>query len=990
MMEVTWTPKKRQIKPTIELARAFAHADPLLYTLTSGEEDATYGKTGIVVDSDQQQPNQQATGQLTRTSEDPLSLPLPLNTIIAPSGLHDIVSESLERDFSLCELHDEQKVKSNRSLQSLQYDSSWLSFLYRCKEKIFSNQVRVQSDLLVSSNLVSNDVDTSKNLFFKPVALSRARLRLDHLHTRSRMMHRVEDGIVHLTQKECIDSIRRLRTLLRKAWKQNEFTQALHIVIHAVKLLIDTSSPLQYPFLWAHVMEVLSDFILSLVKSLQMNSEKDSSATYNEWVARVASIRELLPRLYIQLALCQCSSFVSMRTMSEAKNDMTLLNHICTAIRGLGNPLVNLYCRAWFAHTGRSVLYSYFNKHGANRELKIRWCRISLSSLHDYAMCINDKRNRCAIEVRTAQNQGWSTQRKVNMSAVEWIVQALGDCVYEECFEDALTHCMNLDEGFKALLSGFPSHLVAKNASRLLNLLNKELWDEETQMVALYRITEALIAEFPRSKKNSYVQYVSALWSSIKTLSCKTDFVHCTAALIHLLTLTQASSELLNTIQQVLLEQLTSMRGNPEVLGYLELDLQRICQVAATSRFNTPNFGSWTKDGTSAFNFALQVCEYISNNPRKRTLGKLLLKNCSGFLGVTTPQLNLALARDLHDTIDAKTPEEECCEIGALICQFIAAADLEGNLEQKFQFLGDCRASFPSLETVQQHIIVSSASLAMQKLESMPGCTHNKQSKNFARSCLAFCHISTPSIQGVKRRFTLSCYCAQVAFSNGLLPQMDRHLKEALNAFDNISVEADRLEYVKYFLGCVTTVLGPPVNSLHYLREVYSRLQNVDKWDPSLGLRAYGRLALLQCLGSTPWARLVEGCPMPRLDAPLFSFYQASETSITEFAMEIVKSLWDEDVAILKTNSRQTDEDSDEGEFRFYAQQTCSAVCLHFAEILLTYYCYESTQQEAADRFIYNLVETAESLALKNHSPSSLQRCQQILKKLAIPSRHKS
>ena len=59
---------------------------------------------------------------------------------------------------------------------------------------------------------------------------------------------------------------------------------------------------------------------------------------------QIASIRELLPRLYLQLSILKCNKFLSDDRHREVLADISL------AARGIGDPLVSNYLRYCLSH----------------------------------------------------------------------------------------------------------------------------------------------------------------------------------------------------------------------------------------------------------------------------------------------------------------------------------------------------------------------------------------------------------------------------------------------------------------------------------------------------------------------------------------------------------------------------------------------------------------------------------------------------------------
>lgn len=75
----------------------------------------------------------------------------------------------------------------------------------------------------------------------------------------------------------------------------------------------------------------------------------DVKETCLNWFYKIASIRELLPRLYLEIALIKSMSFLSQNEFNQ-----TLLR-LCHTIRGIGDPLIAGYVRCYLCRVGPTV-----------------------------------------------------------------------------------------------------------------------------------------------------------------------------------------------------------------------------------------------------------------------------------------------------------------------------------------------------------------------------------------------------------------------------------------------------------------------------------------------------------------------------------------------------------------------------------------------------------------------------------------------------------
>lgn len=79
-----------------------------------------------------------------------------------------------------------------------------------------------------------------------------------------------------------------------------------------------------------------------------MVSESAKETCLN-WFYKVASIRELLPRLYVEIAILKSYSFLDLGDIKQT------LERLTKTIRGIGDPLVAAYARCYLCRVGMTV-----------------------------------------------------------------------------------------------------------------------------------------------------------------------------------------------------------------------------------------------------------------------------------------------------------------------------------------------------------------------------------------------------------------------------------------------------------------------------------------------------------------------------------------------------------------------------------------------------------------------------------------------------------
>lgn len=138
------------------------------------------------------------------------------------------------------------------------------------------------------------------------------------------------------------------------------------------------------------------------------------------------------------------------------------------------------------------------------------------------------------------------------------------------------------------------------------------------------------------------------------------------------------------------------------------------------------------------------------------------------------------ISRALHDSIDSLSPEGEQRHVASLICGFIHKIDFGRDLEQQLNVYVECRAAFCNLDLVKDKLIMCVVDLAVKAYRYVKG-RHTKKTGAFVKACLAYAHITIPSIMDIFRRIELMLHCAQVGLLNQCLPQTDTFLKVEIN-----------------------------------------------------------------------------------------------------------------------------------------------------------------------------------------------------------------
>ncbi|XP_027061539.2 uncharacterized protein [Coffea arabica] len=310
------------------------------------------------------------------TEEKAYSLPrLPAGThplSTSPETLHqvDLVhKEKEENDFfdplskinekkevSFEDFQDEEITGGPSNEASVQSSSKeWTSF-----KKILMQRFSASKNIPLSS--ISNAImKTGKVTDKSPVD--------SHLEELDDPQKFTEEGLKVISQREYVLRLYELKDEIALSWSKKEHVTSLKLCIRVARLLMDTSVVQFYPTLFVlatDVMDMLGDmvwqrirqkaehtedrkFVSSLPDDFEANSiSDDAKETCNNWFSKIGSIRELLPRIYLELAVLPCWRFL-------VDNPMSSLQRLAMMTRGIADPIALAYCHLYMVHRAQKL-----------------------------------------------------------------------------------------------------------------------------------------------------------------------------------------------------------------------------------------------------------------------------------------------------------------------------------------------------------------------------------------------------------------------------------------------------------------------------------------------------------------------------------------------------------------------------------------------------------------------------------------------------------
>uniref|UniRef100_A0A1B0BFB4 VPS35 endosomal protein-sorting factor-like n=1 Tax=Glossina palpalis gambiensis TaxID=67801 RepID=A0A1B0BFB4_9MUSC len=243
----------------------------------------------------------------TRVSSSSISLlndPL-LLTLDGTDPLSQFARQEQESIDPLTQMASEYETFQKSKTKKREKDVSLAddSFNWNAKRLSILNKFTTSEKLSISTSFlsVSNAGTGTDAIKVHTVVSDKLKFRLEQLDDFEDTSIR---HLMDLTQQDYIQRIEQLNQELVQSWHNDQRVKALKIAIQCSKMLSDTSVLSFYPSQFVLITDILDIF----GKLLNTESARD---TCQNWFFKVASIRELLPRLYVEIAILKCYEFLN-------------------------------------------------------------------------------------------------------------------------------------------------------------------------------------------------------------------------------------------------------------------------------------------------------------------------------------------------------------------------------------------------------------------------------------------------------------------------------------------------------------------------------------------------------------------------------------------------------------------------------------------------------------------------------------------------------
>ncbi|XP_037897035.1 VPS35 endosomal protein sorting factor-like isoform X2 [Glossina fuscipes] len=705
------------------------------------------------------------------------------------------------------ETFQKSKTKKREKDVSLADDS----FNWNAKRLSILNKFTTSEKLSISTSFlsVSNAGTGTDAIKVHTVVSDKLKFRLEQLDDFEDTSIR---HLMDLTQQDYIQRIEQLNQELVQSWHNDQRVKALKIAIQCSKMLSDTSVLSFYPSQFVLITDILDIFgklVYERLKqkaysgpesSRQLNTESARDTCQN-WFFKVASIRELLPRLYVEIAILKCYEFLNECSYENILQRLTLM------IRGIGDPLIAVYVRCYLVRIGATVTsikeYMYNNFKD--------FLTIYQSNQMIFAGSIRSELNRQRVDM--------TKYLSLYGPAVNFILQAVAykNNFYTEEIVKQVKTIKNNGPILMAILQALTSEFIAARASEIVHLLSQSHTEGISKSQLFRALGLSMSVCVPLCEERS--GFLKEAFLTINTFTDPSEYITCVETWSQFIASNFPISET-NRLLHEIITRLSSTKICEKHFQQLHnildkiLENQKNIELLLIQENFLPFLDLFHKDAVKS-----EACKRI-----------LIVYKRNSHEYTTDPVVISALmyiGKILNDSLTALTVADEKRQISQLISNFIRKVYFGRDLECQLSFYVEARGTFSNLDTVYGTLVQNVNKLAMEAY-SIVHSQRTRKTQAFAKACIAFSFITIPSISCICQQMDLYMLSGQVALVNQCMGQADACFEAALNLIAELptALEIDGkvkpmdsyvVSYLSNMLATLVVVPDSPEEGVLYL-----------------------------------------------------------------------------------------------------------------------------------------------------------------------------
>ncbi|MES1910817.1 MAG: hypothetical protein MHM6MM_003346 [Cercozoa sp. M6MM] len=627
---------------------------------------------------------------------------------------------------------------------------------------------------------------------------------------------------VSMSQTQFISLLRHHDTSLRKSWdERGDRVAALKVAIRIAKQLGDARVPKSLlPSLFCLAARILDSFGDRVFARLCGVCDIDAEQTQerrqwcvrpeqvhprarvlcDNWFFKVVCIRELLPRILIELALLPCYLFVS--PGKDAMLETCL--RVADAIRGIADPQVAAFVRAYCAMRVFIVLEDPRGvcEHLFFDQLSLEKYTSGLTKTKNDSQSSENFENgenaenpppKGNVEQNSTETTIEAPKEDITDPALHWIAENFGWRNYDNDFAEILKK-VESTRAAVFVATHFPPDVVAKSAGSLLQFSD----GTDTEKAALLCAVGKAVTLADIHKEKAAIDLLNTAWKQAQQLASHVGYLEVASVWMPFVRRNFSARRANILLQDVLRRRKESDGGDDYVNTIVE-----ICASDLSTVFQMDAFLPLVDLLPAGMQHA--VCTDLLRNA---------LKDQSAWDTPTVSSL-LSTMRILHDALDdVMAPATKRTEVGNMassLCRQVLQRSerhrlrhtkLSDFVDARLLFFCECRRAFSA---ALDGVTATLCKLALDTVEHVRGCVSgalSKQLKQQVAAALAFLHVTLPSLAHLEdgvpvmpltlleclvRGATVAQQCELFGQSEGLFLTLLRQAKESEEAAPSVS-----------------------------------------------------------------------------------------------------------------------------------------------------------------------------------------------------------
>lgn len=223
-----------------------------------------------------------------------------------------------------------------------------------------------------------------------------------------------------------------------------------------------------------------------------------------------------MPRLYVEMALLPCYRFL---TDSEYPQ---ILSRLSSIIRGLGDPLVNVYARLFLVLMGKKVDPG---------------TQYILASIQDYFFSFQQLQTPKMVAYLKRWQLTEGQYLHLHSPAIEWILKCVGKDASKETFQIVLQqymeHC-NHRAVLKHIIEAFDAGLYSHGSLAMVTLVKSSL-DDGIDVVDVFKLLADRLVPSPPPEEQR-LPLLNEVWKSVSKCDSLLKYIACASSWLEVVT----------------------------------------------------------------------------------------------------------------------------------------------------------------------------------------------------------------------------------------------------------------------------------------------------------------------------------------------------------------------------------------------------------------------------------------------------------------------